>query len=84
MPHLVEIGPVGFGEKIFNFIFLISQLSPLWEGGGPSFKQTRTPFTQGYFVPSYVEIGPVVLENENVKSLQTDEQTDRQADEPNG
>ena len=31
-------------------------------------------------MPSYVEIGSVVLENENVKSLQTDGQTDEQTD----
>ena len=29
---------------------------------GPSFEQTWIPFTQGCFVPSLVEIGPVVLE----------------------
>ena len=29
---------------------------------GSSFEQTGIPFTQGCFVPSLVEIGPVVLE----------------------
>ena len=29
---------------------------------GPSFEQTWIPFTQGCFVPSLVEIGPVILE----------------------
>ena len=28
----------------------------------PSFEETWIPFTQGCFVPSLVEIGPVVLE----------------------
>ena len=65
MPILVEIGPVVLKEKIFKscqFIFIISELSPLWEGLGPSFEQTCIPFTKGYFVPSLVEFGPVVLE----------------------
>ena len=29
---------------------------------GPSFEQTKIPFTLARFVPSLVEIGPVVLE----------------------
>ena len=68
--------------KVVNFFFIIFQLSPLWEGRGPSFEQTWIPFTQGYFVPNLVEIGPVVLEKKmkNVKSLQTDRQTDRRTD----
>ena len=66
-------------EKIYEslqFIFIISQLSPLWEGRGLSFVPTWFHYTEGYFVPSSVEIGPVILENGNVKSLQTDGQTD--------
>ena len=65
VPSLVEIGPVVLEKKIFKscqFIFINSQLSPLWEGRGPSFEQTWFPFTQGCFVPSLVEIGSVVLE----------------------
>ena len=30
---------------------------------GPSFVQTWIPFSQRYFVPSLVDIGPVALEN---------------------
>ena len=73
-------------KKIFKscqFIFINSQLSPLWEGRGPSFEQTWIPFTQGYFVPSLVEIGPVVLEKKMKMwkvYRQTDGQTDRQTD----
>ena len=33
-----------------------------WEGNCPLFHQTWIPFTQGCFVPSLIEIGPVVLE----------------------
>ena len=43
MPSLVEIGPVVLEKKIFKccqFIFIISQLSPLLEGRGPSFEET--------------------------------------------
>ena len=42
VPSLVEISPVVL-EKIFKscqFIFIISQSSPIWEGRGPSFEQT--------------------------------------------
>ena len=52
-------------EKIFEFrryIFAISLLSPIGKGLGPSFEQTWIPFTQGCFVPSLVEIDPMVLE----------------------
>ena len=41
-------------------IFLI--ISP-WNRMGPTFEQTKIAITQGYFVPRFVEIGPVVLEN---------------------
>ena len=37
-------------------------LSPFGKGRDPSFEQTWIPFTQGCFVPSLIEIGPVVLE----------------------
>ena len=33
-----------------------------WEFIGSPFEETWIPFTQGYFVPSLVEIGLVVLE----------------------
>ena len=78
VPSLVEIGPVVLEKKIFKsyqFIFIISKLSPLWEGCGPSFQQTWIPFTQGYFVPSLVEIGPVVLEKK-IKMWKVYRQTD--------
>ena len=62
-------------------------LSPLWKGWSPSFEQTWFPFTQGCFVPSLVEIGPVVLEKKmkmwkvyRQKDRQTDRQTDGQTD----
>ena len=68
MPSLVEIGPVVVEKKIFKFrqcIFAISKLSSLGEGRGPSFEQNLIPFTQGCFVSSSVENGPVVLEKIN-------------------
>ena len=40
---------------------IFSLLSPLGKGHGPSFEQTWLPITQGCFVSSLVEIGPVVL-----------------------
>ena len=72
MPSLVELGPVVLEKKFFKscqFNFIISQLSPLWEGFGPSFEQTWIPFTQGCFVPSLVEIGSVVLEKNIFSSI---------------
>ena len=38
-----------------------------WKGQGPSFEQTWIPFTQRCFVPSLVEISPVVLEKKILK-----------------
>ena len=65
---LVEIGPVVLEIRDFFFIssmyfrwFVI--IFP-WKRArwSPSFEQTWIPFTQGFFVPSLFEIGPVVLE----------------------
>jgi hypothetical protein len=38
------------------------QLSPLWRGSGNYFEQFRIPFIQQWFMPSLIEIGPLVLE----------------------
>ena len=58
--------PSGYGEKDFNkfhqCIFTISLLSPLGKVYGPSFEHNWIPFIQGCFLPSLVEIGPVVME----------------------
>ena len=85
VPSLVEIGSVVLEKKIFKFcqcIFAISLLSPLGKGQGPSFEQIWIPLTQGCFVPRLVEIDPVVQEKmNNVKSLQTDGQTEGQTDD---
>ena len=70
-----------FWARFLNFINVFSLfllLSPLGKGWGPSFVQTWIPFTQGYFVPSLVEISPVVLEKMKMWRvyIQTDGQTD--------
>ena len=60
--------PSGSGEedfKYFQYNFTISLLFPLGKGRGPSFEQTSFPSTQGCFVPSLVEIGPVVLDKKS-------------------
>ena len=44
-------------------ILAISLISALENECGPSFEQTWFPFTQGCFVPWFVEVGPVVLES---------------------
>ena len=63
MRRLVETGPVILEIRILKCpcIFVISNLSTLGKGQGPSFKQTSIPFTQGYFVRSLVEIRTAVL-----------------------
>ena len=65
---LVKIGPVILENTIFKVcqcIFPISFLSPLGKVRGPSIEQTWIPITQRCFVPSFVEIGPVVLKAED-------------------
>ena len=64
---LVETGPVVL-EKIFfvNIFFTPLLISPLGKEHGPSYEETFIPFTQGCFVPSLVEIGPVVLEKKKM------------------
>ena len=56
----------GYGEDIFvswsSMYFRYFVFTPLGKGRGPSFEQTWIPFPQGCFVPSLVEIRPVVLE----------------------
>ena len=42
--------------------YAISLLSALGKRHSPSFEQTQILFTQEYFVPRLVDIGPVVLE----------------------
>ena len=64
-PRLIEISSVVLEKNLWKFcqcIFTISLLSPLGKGWGPSFEQTWIPFTHGCFVPSFVEIGPAILE----------------------
>ena len=61
--------------KYFHY-FIISLLSSLGKGRGPSFEQTWISFTQGCFVPSLVEIGPVLLEK--MKMWKVYRRTDRQ------
>ena len=69
MLSLEEIGPVVL-EKIFKVIFLLfPNYLTFWEGHGPSFEQTQISFTQRYFVPSLVEINPVVLEKKIFKAV---------------
>ena len=70
VPSLIEIGPVVLSRDFFKvgqFIFAISLLFPLGNGRAPSFKQTWIPITQGCFVPSLVESGPVVLKKKIFK-----------------
>jgi hypothetical protein len=70
VPSLVEFGLVVLEKKILKYflcIFTLLLLSPLTEERRPSFQQTWIPSPQGWFVPSLVEIGPVVLEKKIFK-----------------
>jgi hypothetical protein len=65
-----SIWPAGSGEDFFqNFqcIFTLLLLSRLGEGLSPFIEQTWIPFTQRWFVPSLLKIGPVVLEKKIFK-----------------
>ena len=65
MPSLVKICPVVLEKKILKIcqcIFAFSLLSPIEKKGGASFDQTWIPFTLKCFLPSLIEIDPVVLE----------------------
>ena len=62
--------PSSFKESIFKYFqynFIISLLSPLWQRRGPSFEQTWISSTQGCFVLSLVEIDLVGLNYKNFK-----------------
>ena len=70
-----------FWKKNLSKLVRITQdRTPLREGKNPiftflelngsSFEQTQIPFTQGFFVPNLVEIGPVVLGEKNFKFRQ--------------
>jgi hypothetical protein len=54
-------GQVVLEKKIFKWRPFL-RLSPLWRGPGPLFEKFRIPFTQGWFIPSVIEIGLLVLE----------------------
>jgi hypothetical protein len=48
--------------KIFQCIFTLLLLPSLGEGQSPLFEETWNHSSQGWFVPSLIKIGPVVLE----------------------
>ena len=66
MPSLVEIGPVVLEKKFFQitsiyFCYLCYYL-PLEKGRALHLNKLESPLTKDAFLPSLVEIGPVVLE----------------------
>jgi hypothetical protein len=48
--------------EIFKLPHPIFAIISLWRGLGPLFEQFRIPFTQGWFIPSLIEIGLLVLQ----------------------
>ena len=55
--------------KLAMYFWYFVIISP-WKIQRPSFEQTWFPFTKGFFVPSLVEICPVVLEKKIFKFCQ--------------
>ena len=73
VPSLVEIKPLVFVKKILKYpqcIFVISLLSFLGNRRGFSLEQSWIPLTQGCFVPSLVEINPLVIVKKILKYRQ--------------
>ena len=76
----LKLSKLCWRRRFFNFVNVFSLFRnyvPLEKGGAPSFKQTWIPFTRGCFVPSLVEIGPVVLDKK-MKMWKVYRRTDRQ------
>jgi hypothetical protein len=63
-------------QTLSVYFFSILLLFPIQGKHCPSFQQIWTPFTQGWFVPSLVEIDRVVLETTLKYEKFTDYQTD--------
>ena len=61
--------PSGSGEEDFLKLSIYFYHFPIISPS-PSFEQTWSPYTRGYFVPNLVEIGPVVLDRKIFKSYQ--------------
>jgi hypothetical protein len=65
-------GSLVLEKKIFKWthpIFAFLRLSPLWRGPGSLFELFRIPFTQGWSMPSLIEIGLLVLEKKIFKNF---------------
>ena len=66
MGHIAHLRKQFKSINIYGYIITLIKrrkkpLLSLWELNGSSFEQTWIPFTQWCFVPSLVEIGPLVL-----------------------
>ena len=81
MPSFIEIGQVVLEKKIFKFrqwFSLFRDYLPLENGGALHLNKLESPSPKlGCFVPSLVEIGPVVLE----KNIKCEKFTDRRTDD---
>ena len=74
---IVEIGWVFRGKKIYFILSMcISLFRNIFPGKerGPSFEETWIPFTQGCFVPRFVEIDPLNMKMWKVYRRTTDNQ----------
>ena len=76
--------PSGSEEENLKFRRCIFAIISPWNRRGLSIEQTWIPITQGWFVLSSVEIGPMVLEKKMKMwkvYRQTERRTDRQTDD---
>ena len=75
--RIVEIGWVFRGKKTYFILSMcISLFRNIFPGKerGPSFEETWIPFTQGCFVPRFVEIDPLNMKMWKVYRRTTDNQ----------
>ena len=80
---LVEMCPVVLENILLNFInvfWLFRNYLPLEMGVALHLNKLEFPFSQGCFVPSLVEIGPVTLENKMKMWKITDRRSDHRSD----
>ena len=78
MPSLVEIGQGVLDKKNFKFCQIILTqllLSFLGKGCDSSFEQSSIPFTLKCFVPSLVEIRPLILERKKMRKMFDNDET---------
>jgi len=78
IPNINTFQPVVHEKKIFEYLSKFSLFFPLLGSKRPAplFEQIWIPILQVWFLPSLVEIGPVILEKKLIKEKLTDDDAD--------